>query len=79
MQARTNPETYQSNKTPAKMGNSSLLHCPFPGRKATAGNLAFAHSPSDLPAGPVYEFSIYHLLRVDQADSLFDIEMLTVG
>ena len=41
---------------------STLLHYGYPGRIATAGNLALPFSPSDLPAGPVYEFSVYHLI-----------------
>lgn len=58
---------------------SSLLHCPFPGRKTTAGNLAFPFSPSDVAAGPVYEFSVYHLIDVEDPMALFPIEMLTLG
>lgn len=53
---------------------SSFLHCPFEGRKTTAGNLAFASSPSDVSAGPVYEFSVYHLMDVDDQLGLFPIE-----
>ena len=44
---------------------STLLHYGYPGRIATAGNLAFPFSPSDLAAGEVYEFSIYHLMEID--------------
>lgn len=58
---------------------SSMLHCPFEGRKTTAGNLAFPFSPSDLQAGPVYEFSVYHLLEVEDASSLFTPESLVLG
>ncbi len=54
---------------------SSLLHCPFPGRKTTAGNLAFPFSPSDMAAGEVFEFSVYHLMRVDDQRALFPIDM----
>ena len=42
---------------------STLLHWGYPGRIATAGNLAFPFSPSDLAMGPVYEFSVYHLME----------------
>lgn len=44
---------------------SMLLHYGYEGRIATAGNLAFPFSPSDVPMGQVYEFSIYHLMAVD--------------
>jgi len=57
---------------------SSVLHCPFPGRKTTAGNLAFPFSPSDIRVGPVYEFSVYHLLDTEQPLELFPVEFFTV-
>ncbi len=60
------------------LARSSLLHCPFPGRKTTAGNLAFPASPSDTSAGAVYEFSVYHLMDVDDQCELFPIELETI-
>jgi hypothetical protein len=54
---------------------SSFLHCPFPERKTTAGNLAFPFSPSDVSGGEVYEFSVYHLMDVADQRALFPIEM----
>ncbi|OZI34942.1 hypothetical protein CAL29_15950 [Bordetella genomosp. 10] len=56
------------------LARSSFLHCPFEGRKTTAGNLAFPFSPSDMAAGEVYEFSVYHLMDVDTNTSLFPID-----
>ena len=44
---------------------SRMLHCDYPGRKSTAGNLAFPFSPSDIHVGAVYEFSLFHLAQVD--------------
>ena len=44
---------------------SRMLHCDYPGRKSTAGNLAFPFSPSDIYAGEVYTFSVFHLAQVD--------------
>jgi len=58
---------------------STALHYGFPGRVTTAGNLAFPFSPSDLPVGPVYEFSVYHLLEVDDPLALFPVERMTLG
>ena len=52
---------------------STLLHYGYPGRVATAGNLAFLYSPSDLKAGRVYEYSIYHLLELENPLELFPI------
>ena len=44
---------------------SRMLHCDYEGRKSSAGNLAFPFSPSDIHVGEVFEFSIYHLAKVD--------------
>lgn len=56
---------------------SSLLHYGYPGRIATAGNLAFPFSPSDIQAGEVFEFHIYHLMEVED-ESLFPLKTLDV-
>lgn len=56
------------------LARSSFLHCSFPGRSTTAGNLAFPFSPSDVSAGPAYSFSIYHLLHGADQRELFQVE-----
>jgi len=53
-----------------------MLHHGFKGRISTAGNLAFPFSPLDIPAGPVYEFNIYHLVEEDDPHRLFPQEMV---
>jgi len=58
---------------------STMLHYGYEGRRATAGNLAFPYSPSDLHVGAVYEFSVYHLLEIDDPVRLFPIEYVEVG
>ena len=57
---------------------STLLHYGYIGRKSTAGNLAFPFAPSDIPFGPVFEFSVYHLMEIDEKemDYLFPTEIL---
>ena len=55
---------------------STLLHYGYPGRISTAGNLAFPFSPSDFSVGEVYEYSLYHLMEIDQPDA-FPIELET--
>lgn len=60
------------------LARSTALHQPFPDRKATAGNLAFPFSPSDLSGGPVYEFSLYHLMEVENPEKMFPIEYIEV-
>lgn len=55
---------------------STLLHYGYEGRISTAGNLAFPFSPSDIPTGEVYEFSLYHLIEIDQKEifKLFPVQ-----
>ena len=53
---------------------STFMHYGYEGRKSTAGNLAFPFAPSDVPFGPVYEFSVYHLMPVDDPTALFPIQ-----
>jgi hypothetical protein len=50
---------------------SFLLHYGYAGRISTAGNLALLYSPSDISCGEVFEFSIYHLMAVDDPTCLF--------
>ncbi len=51
---------------------STLLHYGYEGRIATAGNLAFPFSPSDFQGGAVYQFTMYHLMNIENHD-LFKI------
>ena len=60
------------------LARSSFLHCPFPGRKTTAGNLAFPFSPSDVSAGDVYAFSVYHLMETENQQALFPYQIVEV-
>ncbi|MBN1623727.1 MAG: acyclic terpene utilization AtuA family protein [Clostridia bacterium] len=55
---------------------STLLHYGYPGRISTAGNLAFPYSPSDIKAGAVYEFCVYHLIPMEA--KMFPMEILEV-
>ena len=58
---------------------STLLHFGYEGRKSTAGNLAFPYSPSDFKAGAVYEFSVYHLMQIDDPEAAFPAQMMPLG
>jgi acyclic terpene utilization AtuA family protein len=58
------------------LARSAALHVTYPGRKAIAGNLAFPFSPSDLKVGDAYEFTVHHLVTVDDPLELFPIEMV---
>lgn len=57
---------------------STLLHYGYPGRIATAGNLAFPFSPSDVQVGKVFEFSIYHLMQVNDPAAMFKTEIVKI-
>lgn len=58
-------DTQQIADTVCSLVRSRMLHCDYKGRKSTAGNLAFPFSPSDIHVGEVYEFSVFHLAKVD--------------
>lgn len=53
---------------------STFMHYGYEGRKSTSGNLAFPFAPSDINFGPVYEFSLYHLMDVENGKVMFPIE-----
>lgn len=58
-------KTQQIADTVCALARSRMLHCDYEGRKSSAGNLAFPFSPSDIHVGEVYEFSVFHLAKVD--------------
>ncbi len=67
--------TQERANTICGFARSTMLHFGYPGRKSTAGNLAFPFSPSDFKAGEVYEFSLYHLMEVDDPAEYFPVVM----
>lgn len=71
--------TQELANTICSFTRSSMLHYGYPGRVATAGNLAFPYSPSDFKAGEVYEFNLHHLLRVDDPLEFFPVEIRNYG
>ena len=52
---------------------TSLMHSPYPGRIATAGNLASPFTPLEIPLGEACEFNVYHLMKIDSPTALFPI------
>jgi len=70
--------TQEQADTICAFARSTMLHYGYEGRRATAGNLAFPYSPSDFHVGAVYEFSVYHLLEIDDPVELFLIEYITL-
>lgn len=71
-------DTEQTANTICSFFRSSMLHYGYKGRISTAGNLAFPFSPSDFSCGKVYNFSLYHLLTVEDATELFPVEIIDV-
>ena len=59
------------------IARSTMLHFGYEGRISTAGNLALPFSPSDISAGQVFVFSIYHLMEIDSQD-VFKIEIVEI-
>ena len=66
-------ETQEMADTVCAVARSTLLHYGYDGRLATAGNLAFPYSPSDLKVGEVYNFSVYGLLEIEDLHDGFPI------
>lgn len=56
----------------------SVLHNPYPGQVATAGNFAIPLNPPENPIGPVCKFSVYHLMEVESPNELFPIRYLEI-
>jgi hypothetical protein len=48
-----------------------ILSGPYPGRTTTAGNVAFPYMPILHKLGPVYAFSMYHVLPLDDPSEPF--------
>ena len=72
-------DTPEHSAAVCSVARSTLLHYGYPGRIATAGNLAFPFSPSDIKVGPIYVFSVYALLRSDDPVSLFKRTYENIG
>lgn len=53
--------------------SGAMLHHHYEGIINPSGNLAFPYSPSDLDIGPVYEFSAYHLMKVESPTELYPV------
>ncbi len=51
----------------------TMLHTDFPGRLCREGNMAFPYSPSDISVGPVYRFSVFHVMELDDPLAPFPI------
>ena len=66
-------------RTAAGVFKQNLLHHGYPGRVSTAGNLAFAFTPSELDANDAYRFVLYHVMHHAPLDDIFAIDTCDVG
>ena len=57
---------------------TATLHAPYPGKQATAGNVAMPFTPLEIPLGEVCVFNIYHLMEVDSPTECFPIRYLEI-
>lgn len=71
-------EDEETSRTVLAKARYALLHTDFPGRMCIAGNLAVPFSPSDLPVGETYEFSVWHTMALDDPLEPFPIEMVEI-
>ena len=55
-----------------------VLHAPYPGQMATAGNFAIPLNPPENDIGPVCRFSIYHLMDVESPTELFPYRIVEI-
>lgn len=60
------------------LARTNMLHTDFPGRLCREGNMAFPLSPSDLDAGTVFRFSMFHVVQPDDPYEMFPIEHETL-
>ena len=72
-------KTQEIADTVCALARSRMLHCDYEGRKSSAGNLAFPFSPSDIHVGEVYEFSVFHLAKVDSLLETAKISTEVIG
>ena len=70
--------TEELAKQCAAVFKQNLLHFSFEGRICTAGNLAFPFSPSELSAGEVFAFSLYHTIPAPDILDWFEIKQFNI-
>jgi hypothetical protein len=58
---------------------STMNHISYPGRKATASNIAWPFSPLHISCGPVYAFTIWHGLELEDPCEPFRRKVMELG
>lgn len=72
-------ETQDQADAIAGFARTVVLHGAYEGQLATGGNLALPLTPLETPIGPVFKFSVYHLMDIEDPIALFPIEYKMVG
>ncbi|MDB5851283.1 MAG: hypothetical protein JWP29_5035 [Rhodoferax sp.] len=65
-------------RTVAGVFKQNLLHYGYPGRVSTAGNLAFAFTPSEMDAYAAYRFVVYHVMHDAPLADIFQVETFDI-
>jgi hypothetical protein len=63
----------------AGFSRTVLLHGSYDGQLATGGNVASPLTPLETSLGPVFKFSLYHLMELDDPTDLFPISTTMLG
>ncbi|MDE0113530.1 MAG: hypothetical protein OXN84_14760, partial [Albidovulum sp.] len=62
----------------ARLANPFLLHFPLPDDEQLP-TFAFPYSPAETERGPIYEFKLNHVLRLDDPMEAFRLDVLEAG
>ena len=62
----------------ARLANPFLLHFPLTGEEELP-TFAFPYSPAETERGPLYEFALNHVMRLDDPMEAFRLEVTEVG
>jgi hypothetical protein len=72
-------DTQEDAMSIAKLARSTVLHCSYPGKKATEGNVALPLSPTEFGLGPAFEWSVWHALPLSDPIEPTNISVLNIG
>ncbi len=76
--AEVTAPTQEQAKAICTLARIAVLHLPYKGQLATAGNFALPLNPMDNPIGPVCAFTVYHVMDAQDLH-LFPITYTKVG
>ena len=72
-------ETAEQARSACAAAKQYLLHASYDGLLNNGGNVAFPFSPEVVEVGPAYEFSVYHLLELDDPSEVGVLSRQTLG